>query len=521
MVSSGQRTYVPNCEADVFISYGHIDNQHPSAGWVKDLRDYLSSRLRQLLTPEVEVWMDPKLDGGDLLNAELERRASASAVLISVLSPRYLTSSYCQSELKWFEEAANRNGSIRVGNKSRVIRVIKTPLMHIPEPEVLGGTLGYRFYARDEATQRFEEFSSKHGYPRYPEFLDECEKLSQELAGILDKMRAERQPKQGPGAKTLYLAETVREWRDARSSIRNELIKRGHTVLPAEALPLDPDDLKKAIIHSLSQADISVHLLGRTYGLVPEGENRSAVEIQYEMARSNPNGNPKRVAVWIPEGLEEIEDRQAKFISRVKDVGKSGGNHDNGANPAPPDSTVEVFETGADAFKEGLLDMLVEKPKKMQLSGSGGRKRVYVVCGEPDLPRKHLLEITSYLRTRNYPVETPVFQGDPEELREAEEEIVGDTGGALIYYGSVKDLWVRRKRKSLIKIVGALDKAGDYVRALYVCVPKDEIKNLTYLQIPEHILEEDEGFRPLLILGDCDEFSPEKLEPFLQALEAK
>jgi hypothetical protein len=212
--------------------------------------------------------------------------------------------------------------------------------------------------------------------------------------------------------------------------------------------------------------------------------------------------------VWIPEDLQQVEERQKSFLASVRE-----------RTDASASGQADVYETCFESFKEGLLDVVSRKPERPALPPGAKAKSVYLVCDQADLKRKELMSIQTYLRNRGHPVELPPFQGEPEELREAEEELISDTDAALIYYGSAKDVWVLRKRKNLLKVLSKKQTGRDYARALYLCVPKDEIKSGHYLSVPGHIYPEGDGFCPLLVLGDCEEFRTEKLDAFVDVLE--
>ena len=67
--------------------------------------------------------------------------------------------------------------------------------------------------------------------------------------------------------------------------------QHGHVVLPDRELPLRGAALAEVVRDSLSRSDLSVHLLGDFYGIIPEGEERSLVEIQSALAA----GSSRRV----------------------------------------------------------------------------------------------------------------------------------------------------------------------------------------------------------------------------------
>src|SRR6185503_2439432 len=124
-----------NFEYDIFISYAHIDNQpldQGLKGWVETLHERLSVRLAQLLGEEPRIWRDLKLQGNDMFADTLVDRVGRAAILVSVLSPRYVKSEWCLRELSEFSRRAQMNAGLTIGDKLRVFKVVKT---HIPLAE--------------------------------------------------------------------------------------------------------------------------------------------------------------------------------------------------------------------------------------------------------------------------------------------------------------------------------------------------------------------------------------------------
>src|SRR3989442_8535459 len=183
--SSFTRAY----DVDVFLSYGHIDNRED---WVTHFHSHLLTRLQILLgTDDVVVWRDFKLSGTDDFTEVLRAKVAGSALFISVLSPRYVTSPSCRQELDWFVAAAEQTGGLRVETESRLVRVVKTRLHEEGmEPPNFKATLGYEFYESDPQNPSiFWEFSSKSGMARYDQFHERCEVLAQTVTGMLLKMK--------------------------------------------------------------------------------------------------------------------------------------------------------------------------------------------------------------------------------------------------------------------------------------------------------------------------------------------
>src|ERR1051326_3053967 len=95
----------PQDKDDIFISYAHIDNQ-PLAeglrGWVEILHERLKIRLGQLLGEGASIWRGRKLQGNDVFADTRVEKITNVAILVSVLSPRYVRSEWCLKELEEF-----------------------------------------------------------------------------------------------------------------------------------------------------------------------------------------------------------------------------------------------------------------------------------------------------------------------------------------------------------------------------------------------------------------------------------
>ena len=492
---------------DVFISYGHIDNQ---ANWVTHFHSVLQTRLQELLGSErVVIWRDVKLNGIDAFEDAIRRSVCSSALFLSVLSPRYVASPSCRNELDWFVDAAERGDGLRLDIQSRLIRVVKTRLQEGMQPTNFKATLGYEFYESDpQNPEIFREFGSQEGMPRFEKFMDRLDILAQTLARTLFKMR-QVQPSTKEGLqRTIFLARTTSDLEPHRASIQRELAGRGHTVIPTEPLPDTGSELRTIAETLLAQADVSVHLIGRRYGVIPEEETSSFGELLYDLASAQRKRSGFHQLVWIPEDLQNPDDAQEAFLAKVRGV------FDQTACEKG-----DVFETSFESFKEGLLDVVSRKPEPTPIPSSVKARAVYLLCDQPDLKQDQLDKIKAYLRSRGHPVELPPFQGEPSELRAMEEELIGDTDAALIYYGMARDLWVLQKRKNVLKVLSSKEKGRDYARGLYLARPKDDIKAANYLTVADGVYPEGEGFPPLLLLGDCEEFQPEKLDAFIKFIE--
>jgi hypothetical protein len=88
-------SFLPDFEDDIFISYAHIDHKpltEGQNGWISHLHEALEIRLAQLLGAETKMWRDSELRGNDFFADKLIEHLPKIAILVSVVSPRYVNS---------------------------------------------------------------------------------------------------------------------------------------------------------------------------------------------------------------------------------------------------------------------------------------------------------------------------------------------------------------------------------------------------------------------------------------------
>jgi hypothetical protein len=141
----------------VFISYAHIDNvpiTQEQQGWISRFHSTLEVFLSQRLGGKARIWRDLKLQGNDVFGDEIVDAFQCTALFFSILTPRYVRSDWCKREIEEFCEFAERTDGLVIDNKSRVFKVIKTPVdRNTAErllPPVVRDSLGYEFYVQDE-----------------------------------------------------------------------------------------------------------------------------------------------------------------------------------------------------------------------------------------------------------------------------------------------------------------------------------------------------------------------------------
>jgi hypothetical protein len=454
-------------DGDAFISYAHLDNVElveGGKGWVANLHRALEVRVAQLLGKTPHIWRDPKLKGNDLFADTLVERLQRVALLISVVSPRYIKSDWTIRELNEFWAAAERQGGVRVRDKARVFKVLKTPVPLDKTPAYLRQLLGYEFFKVDPETGKIRELNEVFGAEAQREFWVKLDDLAHDVCELLESIE-EIAVNEGQNnlerlepedADAVYLAATTSDLREQRESIRRDLQQHGYTVLPDRVLPHVSDELETAVREDLARSCMSIHLIGRTYSFVPEGGVDSLVEIQHELATERAAQGSFSRLLWMPSAVTIDDDRQKAVIDRLRLDPRISGD---------ADFLETIFEDLRTVIQDWLLrqDEAREqlkrrkttdaKPSTIDPATSGGATpRLYLIADQRDGPVWS--PWADALFHEDIEVIRPIFEGDEAEIREFHEENLAQCDGVLILYGAGNELWLRRKLRELQKSAG-------------------------------------------------------------------
>ena len=235
-------SYLRNCENDLFISYAHFDDApmfEGQKGWIEVFHQALEVRLRQLLGEEAFVWRDPKLTGNEYFEETLEKRLLKTALLLSVVSPRYVKSKSCLDEIDAFCRGAAQSGGIRFQDKARLLKVVKTEVPRQEMPSPLQPLLGYEFYATRSGQAAARIPAAADGRRRFVQGLPRHARgprlRHQADAGGVAQFGVADTAKDVDAARVVYIADTVLELRPQSDQLRRELRQRGYVVYPCEA----------------------------------------------------------------------------------------------------------------------------------------------------------------------------------------------------------------------------------------------------------------------------------------------
>jgi hypothetical protein len=496
---------IPRYKDDIFISYAHIDNQ-PLAeglkGWVESLHERLKIRLGQLLGEEASIWRDRKLQGNDVFADTLVEKLSGVAILVSILSPRYVRSEWCVRELEEFCKGAQTNGGPDAGNRLPVFKVVKTFVPVHEHPRQLQGVLGYEFYEYDPERGRAKEFNPEVVPQRDIRYWEKLDDLAYDIKQLIEGMRqldeappvpteAVEQPAIATSSgKTIYLAETSSDLGAQRDQIKRELQQHGYVVLPDGELPLDAASLKRAVGEYLARSHFSVHLIGERYGIVPEGEEKSVVHIQSELAAER--GADFLRLVWMPAGLSSQEERQQRFI----DTFLLGHQVQKGT---------EVLQTKLEDLKVVIHETASRSTEPGPTAGSqdAPSANLYLVCDKEDFAAAD--QLAEYLYGQGVDVIMPATEGDEAQVYEDHKANLMECDAVLIYYGRANEIWLRMKLRELQKIAGYGRAEPLLAKAVYVGEPRTDAK--------ERLRDRD-----VTVIKNYGPFSPDCLQTFLTQL---
>lgn len=455
-------------DGDAFISYAHLDNVElveGRKGWVANLHRALEVRVAQLLGKTPHIWRDQKLTGNDLFAESIVERLSRVAILVAVVSPRYVKSEWTIRELTEFWHAAEHQGGIRVRDKARVFKVLKTPVQIDRTPTELRGLLGYEFFKVDPETGKVRELDEIFGPEAHRDFWLRLDDLAHDICALLEALEADDLSASGAGSQVagggatatpavgatglsgaVYLAETTTDLREYRESLRRDLLEHGYSVFPDQTLPLVLSDAEALVREQLASCRLSIHLIGRHYGVVPEGGEVSLIEVQHEIATERGQDPAFARLIWIPEHLEVTDERQRRILERLRLDPRVG----HGA-----DLLETYFENLRTSVQEWVKRDRAPSPEASVVAtpAPGAQaKRLYLIADERDLGRVD--PWAEALFHEGLEVVRPIYDGDERDIREYHEENLASCDAVLIFYGSGNELWVRRKLREIQKAAG-------------------------------------------------------------------
>lgn len=439
-------------DKQVFISYAHIDNEPLTAnqqGWITRFHATLSAMLSMRLGRKAEIWRDIKLSGNDIFADEIIQQFPKTALLISVLTPRYVESEWCTREVKEFCKTAETTGGILVDNKSRVLKVIKIPVDNeSPLPEVMRLALGYPFFILDEQ-QTPLELDPAYGEEFTQKYNLKMAKLAFDISELIKKMEAHAAASAAAPAvaakPTVYLADCSYDRREDREAVQADLRLHGYPILAEVQLPTDEATFLGELAAIMGRSKLSVHIIGDNYGVVPDGPSEKSVTVlENELAIQFSKKLGLRRIIWLPSGTKCDSPRQQEFIDLLL--------RDPQAQLGADLITGDLEELKAAihaALKKFEKPPPPPAPKEAVESGT---KLVYLICDERD--RKTTVPLRKFLKTQGFETNMPLFEGDAATVRQSNQDLLSACDAAIIFYGTGDEAWKRSIDAELRKAAG-------------------------------------------------------------------
>jgi hypothetical protein len=204
---------LPFFEYDVFVSYSH-GVQSPGADaplkeWTLDLINKLETDIRavDIEFDNLHIWRDEQVDPTIQLSDEIRGKVKGSGILLVVMSPRYLASTWCQDELEWFKQQVQDRE--RDQGRVFIIRALRTDENRWPEflRDTRGHPLpGFQYHDKQD--------SMPYGWRGSPEnreaYVRELWRLQTALTRRLREMRANAERRAKPETRVAGAASSQR-----------------------------------------------------------------------------------------------------------------------------------------------------------------------------------------------------------------------------------------------------------------------------------------------------------------------
>ena len=234
---------------------------------------------------------------------------------------------------------------------------------------------------------------------------------------------------QVPGKPAVYLAECSYDRKQARGLIEGELKRLGYPVLPDKPLPADEAEYIAAVESLLARCALSIHLVGESYGAVPDGPTAKSVGIhQNELAVARCRSGGLKRLIWLPQGTRSAQAPQQAFIDALH----QDANAQFGADLIAGD--IEELRAAIHATLKKIEQPEPKQPERdadgAQAAAGESTKLIYLICDEKD--RKASVPVRKLCKQLGFEVALPAFEGDASEVRKTNQQNSGQLRRRLL-----------------------------------------------------------------------------------------
>lgn len=421
---------------DIIICYSQLDNEK---GWVDNFKKFIELMVTQVQGQKPMITQKSDIEGID------ESTLTSSAIFIPILTSSFMGSGECLDTLETYAKSISKKEA------NTIFKVLKYPVPVVDQPSKLKDLLGYEFFQMNYESGEvvdYEDFFSidaeKNYWMRMVDLVYDIDEFLVKAKGGSNVVEI----KPTIDRKSIYLAETGHDLVVQKNIIRRELQRHGYNVFPNHTLATNIEELEPNIKKEIEESTLSIHLIGNSYGEIPNGSERSIVDLQNKIAaeksaavaESNGTKEFSRL-IWISPNMDHISERQKAFIENIKrDTASLEG--------------AEILQNPIEDFKNIIREELIEKNLSGKFNGYTDKdtKHVYIMHDKSDA--KEVEKIKKQIEKSGFNVLVPEFEGELLELRQKHINNLKNFDVALIYKGHVNDQWVSMKVLDILKAPG-------------------------------------------------------------------
>jgi hypothetical protein len=234
---------------------------------------------------------------------------------------------------------------------------------------------GYEFFKVDPDTGVF--LTLDPAIDRVPgPTTGESSTTSAQDASQLLRQRSEPEPGEG---KPAVIADTTFDLQREYEEVKRDLLRYGYTVRPGERLPLVASQLETFVREQLADCRLSIHLVGRKWGIVPEESEESLVALQNALAAQCSEGGTLERLIWLPPGLQPADEQQKRLVEALR---RDNRNH----------LGADLLETSLEDLKTVVHQRLEGARTEIRREGPTDLVRVYLVRDRRDEEEAAALE---------------------------------------------------------------------------------------------------------------------------------
>jgi TIR domain len=442
----------------VFISYARVNDA--LTGWVSSFKQKLEGKLSEKLPGETaRVFLDVGGMGVGPLQPELRAAVSGSAILMIILSNRWLERPWCQEELASFVEAVG--GPSKAQERIVLVRIEDVKQSRLPE--VLRDCRLYDFFK----VHPTRKVTLTYGLTEFPELESDYLLSMLELVGDEDRpglvtrlveLTAPEAPTVNPAEgngserRVIFLANCTPDLNRDRSTLKRHLEDKGFQVLPTGTFYHAPPRYEEEFRGLLARSTLFIQIVG---------------PFRYELTEHFPAG----YEVWQ---LEQARDIKSLDVLRWRRPDLLGNAVEDDAHREFVFAD-DVTKCDLEEFKLILDDKLREIDSRRSRTDEQNRGRTVLVnaaasdnkmaegvgtkvedlCIEMDLGSSIYADVV----------------GERSSLFDVARNNPCD--GLMIVYGECEDKWVRRQMMEG-RNAALLLKQKVPICALYVGPPEDK-----------------------------------------------